>query len=92
MCGAVPLHVCVCVCFDDVIFNLKVCHLRCVRSIIQSRSVYISLYTYSHKHNNITLKIRLHVLALSPVYRPSSGCPRKLLSDYTIRVVILEGG
>ena len=28
--------------------NLKVCHLRCVRSIIQSCSVYIR---YSHEHN-----------------------------------------
>jgi len=35
--------------------DLKVCHLHCVRSIIQSCSVYISIYTYSHEHNNITI-------------------------------------
>jgi len=33
---------------------LKVCHPRCVRSIIQSCSVYISICAYSHEHNNIT--------------------------------------
>jgi len=26
-----------------------------------------------------------------PLCRPSSGCPRNLLSDYTVCVVILEG-
>ena len=35
--------------------NLKVCHSRCAGSIIQSCSVYISIYTYSHEHNNITI-------------------------------------
>jgi len=28
--------------------NLKVCHPRCVRSVIKSCSLYISIYTYSH--------------------------------------------
>jgi len=35
--------------------NLKVCHPRCVRSIKQSCSVYISIYTDSHEHNNISV-------------------------------------
>jgi len=35
--------------------GLKVCHPRCVRSIIQNCSVFISIYTYSHEHNNITI-------------------------------------
>jgi len=35
--------------------NLKVCHPRCVWSLTQSCSVYISIYTYSHEHNNITV-------------------------------------
>jgi len=30
-------------------FYLKVRHPRCVRSVIQSCSVYISIYTYSHE-------------------------------------------
>jgi len=33
------------------ITNLKVCHPHCVTSITQSCSVYIPIYTYSHKHN-----------------------------------------
>jgi len=35
--------------------SLTVCHPHCVRSIIQSSSVYISIYAYSHEHNNITV-------------------------------------
>ena len=35
--------------------SLKVCHPCCVRSITQSFSVYIPIYTYSHEHNNITI-------------------------------------
>ena len=34
---------------------LKVCHPRCVRSITQSCSVYISIYTYSNEHNSIAV-------------------------------------
>ena len=34
---------------DVLARNLKVWHPRCVRSIIQSCSVYISIYTYSHE-------------------------------------------
>ena len=34
---------------NDVARNLKMWHPRCVRSIIQSCSVYISIYTYSHE-------------------------------------------
>ena len=34
---------------EHQISNLKVWHPRCVRSIIQSCSVYISIYTYSHE-------------------------------------------
>ena len=34
--------------------------------------------------------IQQHVFG--PVCRPSSSCPKKLLSDYTVRVVILDGG
>jgi len=45
----------VCTYYKFVVYNLKVCHPRCVRSIIQSCSVYVSIYTYSHKHNNITI-------------------------------------
>jgi len=41
-------------CFD-FLYNLKACHPRCVRSITQSCSVCISIYTYSHEHNNITV-------------------------------------
>jgi len=33
--------------------------------------------------------VQLHVSALC---RPSSGCPKNLLSDYTVCVVILDGG
>ena len=47
--------------------GLKVCHPRCVRSIIQNCSVYISIYTVM----NTTIlqlvaiyNIQLHVLAL----------------------------
>ena len=40
---------------DEVsVLNFKVCHPNCVRSGIQSCIVYISIYTYSHEHNNIT--------------------------------------
>ena len=35
--------------------DLKLCHPRCVRLIIQSRSLYLSIYTYSHEHNNVTI-------------------------------------
>ena len=49
-------------------FNLKVCHLRFGRSIIQSCSACISIYTYSHEQDNVTScsnnKIQLHVSAL----------------------------
>ena len=34
---------------DNSTPNLKVCHPRCVRSVIQSCSLYISIYTYSHE-------------------------------------------
>jgi len=34
---------------------LKMCHSRYVRSVIQSCSVCISVYTYSHEHNNIKI-------------------------------------
>jgi len=49
--------------------HLKVCHSRCVRSITERCSMYISVYTYSHEKNNITIsnniyKIQLHVSAL----------------------------
>ena len=37
--------------------NLDVCHPRCVRSVIQSCSLCISIYTYSHKHSNITISL-----------------------------------
>jgi len=48
------------------------CHPHCVRSIIKSCSVYVSIYTYGHEHNNITItlqlveiySIQLHVSAL----------------------------
>ena len=42
-------------CKIQQIVNLKVCHPRCVGSIIQSYSMYLSIYTYSHEHNNITI-------------------------------------
>ena len=35
--------------------NLKLCHHRCTRSILKSCSVYTSIYTYSHEHDNITI-------------------------------------
>ena len=35
--------------------NLMVCHPRCGRSIVRRCSVYISVYTYSHEHNYITV-------------------------------------
>ena len=51
--------------------HLNVCHPRCVRSLIQSCSMYISIYIYTdgHENNNITIssniyKMRLHVSAL----------------------------
>jgi len=50
--------------------NLKVCHPRCVRSIIQSSSVYISIYTYSHETQQLYIissdiyNMQLHVSAL----------------------------
>ena len=48
--------------------NLKVCHPRCVRSITQSCSVYISIYTYSHDTTILQLvsiyDTQLHVSAL----------------------------
>jgi len=44
-----------------------VCHLRCVRSTIQSCSVYISIYTYSHEHNNIA--ISSNIAWWWPMYR-----------------------
>ena len=73
---------------------LKVCHSRCVGSITQSCSVYISVYTYSHEHNNITVSsdIQVTTICFGRVCRPSSDCPKNLLSDYTVCVVILEGG
>ena len=42
-------------CLTQSTYPLKVWHPRCVRSIIQSCSVYISIYTYSHEHNNIII-------------------------------------
>jgi len=42
--------------------SLKVCHPRCVRSVIQSCSVYISIYTYSHEHNDITISKKVKVI------------------------------
>ena len=70
------------------------CHNRSVRSITQSCSVCISIYTYSHEHNNITVSSEIWhtTTCFGPVCRPSSGCPNNLLSDYAVRVVILEGG
>ena len=35
--------------------HLEVWHPRCVRSVIQSCSVYISIYNYSHEHNSIII-------------------------------------
>ena len=40
--------------------RVKVCHPRCVRSIIQSCSVYISIYTYSHEHNSIIISKKVN--------------------------------
>ena len=56
--------------------------------------VYIYIYIYSHELNNITIssKIKYTTTCFGPVCRQSSGCPNNLLSDYTICVVILEGG
>ena len=65
------------------------------RSLItQSCSMYISIYTYSHEHNNITISSNIYdtTTCFGPVCRPSSGCPKNLLSDYTECVIILEGG
>ena len=63
-------------------------------SVIQSSSEYISIYTYSHEHNNITISsdIQYATTCFGPVCKPSSGCPKNLLSDYTVCVVILDGG
>ena len=40
---------------ESLMWDLKLCHPRCVRSIIQSCGVYISIYIYSHEHNNMTI-------------------------------------
>ena len=37
--------------------SLKVCYPHCVRSIIQSCSVCVSIHTYSHEHNSITVRV-----------------------------------
>jgi len=52
------------------------------------------MYTYSHEQNNITNSSNIYYTTTSfgPVCRPSSGCPKNLLIDYTICMVILEGG
>ena len=34
-------------------YYLKVCHPHCVRSVLQSFSVYISIYTYSHETQHL---------------------------------------
>jgi len=49
----------------DYIFNLTECYPRCVRSITQSCSVYISIYTYSHEHNNITISSDIQCVPLA---------------------------
>ena len=56
--------------------------------------VYIYIYTHSHAHNNITISsdIQDTTTCFGPVCRPSSGCRKNLQSDYTVFVVILEGG
>jgi len=48
----------------------KVCHPRCVWSIIQSCSVYMSIYTYSYEHNNV-------VCVHDYVYIDTWGDPKK---------------
>jgi hypothetical protein len=55
--------------------------------------VYISIHTYSHEHSNITISsnIQYKTTCFDPVCRPSSGCSKNLLSDYTVCVVLLEG-
>ena len=61
--------------------------------IIQSCTVYISIYTYSHETQLyiISSDIQYATTCLGPVCRPSSGCPENL-SDYTVCVVLFCGG
>ena len=43
--------------------------VSCIWTIIQSCSVYISIHTYSHEHNNITISSNIHIqLHVSALY------------------------
>ena len=61
--------------------------------IIQSCSVYISIYTYSHKTQQlyiISSDIQYATTCFGPVCRPSSGCLENL-SNYTVCVALHTG-
>jgi len=53
----------------------------------------MSICTYSHEHNNITFSSNIQdtTTCFGPICRPSLGCPKNLLSGYTVCVVIWKG-
>ena len=70
--------------------DLMVCHPCCVRSVIKSCSVYISIYTYSHEHNNIT--ITSNIWDTTTCFGPDNGLhtgPKHVVLSYISLLIVI---